>query len=47
MLPRVGGEVTRLLNRAQAGDRDAADRVLELLYGELRDIAGAQVGETE
>ncbi len=33
------GEVTVLMGRARAGDRDAFDRIFELLYPELRRIA--------
>ena len=35
------GEVTQLLQRMQGGDRESADRLLELVYGELRAIAGS------
>jgi RNA polymerase sigma factor (TIGR02999 family) len=33
------GEVTQLIGRAQAGDREAFDRIFELLYPELRQVA--------
>jgi len=33
------GEVTRLIERARDGSRDAFDRIFELLYPELRQIA--------
>lgn len=33
------GEVTLLIERARGGDRDAFDRIFELLYPELRQIA--------
>jgi len=33
------GEVTLLIERARDGDRDAFDRIFELLYPELRQIA--------
>ncbi len=34
------GEVTGLLFAWNAGDRDAVERLMPLVYGELRDIAG-------
>ena len=34
-------EATRLLNRIEAGDSEAQDELLPLLYEELRDVAGA------
>jgi RNA polymerase sigma factor (TIGR02999 family) len=34
-----GGEITQLLRRMQAGDRDAADRLVVEVYPELRKIA--------
>jgi RNA polymerase sigma factor (TIGR02999 family) len=37
------GEVTGLLHAARAGDRDAQDRLLGLLYRDLRDIAARQL----
>lgn len=33
------GEVTRLLDRARQGDRDAGEQVYGLMYGELRQLA--------
>lgn len=33
------GEVTLLIERAREGDREAFDRIFELLYPELRQIA--------
>ena len=35
--------VTRLLQRSRAGDPDALERVLPLVYSELRRLAGAQL----
>jgi RNA polymerase sigma factor (TIGR02999 family) len=37
------GDVTRLLDRVRDGDRDALDRILPLVYDELRNIAGGQL----
>lgn len=37
------GQVTELLRAAGAGDRDAFDRLLPLVYDELRRIAGRQL----
>jgi len=37
---RESGEVTRLLARMNAGDNDAAERLVGLVYRELRDLAG-------
>jgi RNA polymerase sigma-70 factor, ECF subfamily len=37
------GDVTALLGSLRAGDRDALDRILPLVYDELRGIAGAQL----
>ena len=34
------GEVTRLLHAARGGDRDAMDRIVPLLYDDLRVLAG-------
>lgn len=36
----VSGEVTLLLARAGQGDADATTRLLDLVYAELRDLAG-------
>ena len=33
------GEVTQLIGRARAGDREAFDKIFELLYPELRQVA--------
>jgi RNA polymerase sigma factor (TIGR02999 family) len=38
------GEVTRILQAAQAGDRDALDRILPLVYEDLRRIARRRLG---
>jgi RNA polymerase sigma factor (TIGR02999 family) len=42
------GDITQLLSAASAGDRDALDRVFDLVYRELRGIARRQLagGET-
>src|SRR5215207_664774 len=37
------GEITILLNRAEAGDASAAERILPLVYGELRKLAAAKM----
>jgi RNA polymerase sigma factor (TIGR02999 family) len=37
------GEVTRLLSDVRSGDREAFDRLLSLLYGELREVAERQL----
>jgi RNA polymerase sigma-70 factor (ECF subfamily) len=37
------GDVTRVLRAIEAGDREAAPRLLALLYDELRAIAGRQM----
>src|SRR5262245_19385087 len=34
------GEVTRLLHAARGGDREAMDRIVPLVYDELRGLAG-------
>jgi len=36
-------DVTRILERAHAGDRQAADELLPLVYGELRKLAAAKM----
>jgi len=36
-----GGDVTRLLAQLREGNREAADRLVPLVYGELRRMAGA------
>jgi RNA polymerase sigma factor (TIGR02999 family) len=38
------GDVTRLVQQQQEGDREAADRLLQLLYRELRSQAAAYFG---
>ena len=38
------GDVTRLLEEARAGDREAFDRLMPLIYSELRRIAYRQLG---
>jgi RNA polymerase sigma factor (TIGR02999 family) len=43
--PRLGpGEVTRILSEARGGDEVALERVLPLIYEELRRLARMQVG---
>jgi RNA polymerase sigma factor (TIGR02999 family) len=37
------GEITILLNRAEAGDKSAAEMILPLVYGELRKLAAAKM----
>lgn len=37
------GEVTQILERIEQGDRQAADRLLPLVYGELRRLAAAKL----
>ena len=37
------GEVTRLLHAARGGDRDAIDRIVPLVYDDLRVMAGRQL----
>lgn len=37
------GEITLLLKRADAGDAQAADQILPLVYGELRKLAAAKM----
>jgi RNA polymerase sigma factor (TIGR02999 family) len=39
------GEITQLLERARAGDRDSLDRVFEQLYPELRRLAQARIAQ--
>src|SRR5574338_1106498 len=38
------GEVTRLLHAARAGDASAIDRIVPLVYDELRRVARRQLG---
>ena len=40
-MPDSSGDVTRLLDQLRAGDQDAANQLVPLIYGELRRIAGA------
>jgi len=40
-LPEASHEVTLLLARAGQGDPDATSRLLEIVYAELRGLAGA------
>lgn len=42
--PEQAGEVTRLLHAARAGDSSAIDRVIPLVYDDLRRLAQRQVG---
>ena len=37
------GEVTRLLHAARGGDREAMDRIVPLIYDDLRVLAGRQL----
>jgi RNA polymerase sigma factor (TIGR02999 family) len=37
------GDITRLLQRVDAGDPQAADQILPLVYGELRKLAAARM----
>ena len=39
--PKSPGDVTRLLNRLQKGDRGAESQLVPLVYGELRRLASA------
>ena len=38
------GDVTRLLEAVRGGERDALDRLLPIVYDELRAVAGRQLG---
>ena len=38
-------EVTLILNAASAGDRQAADALIPLVYGELRKLAAWRLGQ--
>jgi len=40
-----GPEITRLLRAAQSGDTAAADALLEAVYRQLRELAGAAMGQ--
>lgn len=42
--PTSPGEITRLLARARAGETDAVDRLLPLVYDELRRLARRELG---
>jgi RNA polymerase sigma factor (TIGR02999 family) len=39
----TAGEITELLKRSEAGDEEATDRLLEHIYGDLRQIARARL----
>ncbi len=43
-MPEPAGDVTQLLRQLRAGQPDAADQLVPLIYRELRRIAGAQMG---
>jgi RNA polymerase sigma factor (TIGR02999 family) len=43
MTDQPDNKVTQILRAAQAGDREAADRLLPLVYGELRRLAKARL----
>ncbi len=45
-MDRESGEITRVLRELQEGDAGAADRLLVLLYGELRALAGGFLRQT-
>jgi RNA polymerase sigma factor (TIGR02999 family) len=40
-MPPPGGEVTLLLTELRAGNQEAANRLMSLIYGELRRMAGS------
>lgn len=42
-MSRHDSDVTRILERAQSGDPQAADELLPLIYEELRKLAGAKI----
>lgn len=42
-MPEPAGDVTQLLRQLRAGQPDAADQLVPLIYRELRHIAGAQM----
>lgn len=42
-MPEPAGDVTQLLRQLRAGQPDAADQLVPLIYRELRRIAGAQM----
>lgn len=39
----AGGEITRLLRAARGGDREAVDRIMPLIYDDLRALARRQL----
>jgi RNA polymerase sigma factor (TIGR02999 family) len=41
---RFVGEITLILQRISEGDRRAADDLMPLVYGELRQLAAAKMG---
>ncbi len=41
MMPEPNGEVTRLLGALREGDNEASDRLIALVYAELRRLAGS------
>jgi len=41
------GEITRILGELQAGDAEAADRLLPLVYDELRALAGSHMARRQ
>ena len=41
--PHESHAITRLLNQWSAGDRDAANRLMEIVYGELHQIAAREM----
>jgi RNA polymerase sigma factor (TIGR02999 family) len=41
--PEPAGEITLLLQRADGGDASAAEKILPLVYGELRKLAAAKM----
>jgi RNA polymerase sigma factor (TIGR02999 family) len=43
MQPVDPGAITQLLQRAKAGDRDALDALLPMIYGTLKRLAGKQL----
>src|SRR5580704_14202998 len=40
-MPETAGDITILLSQVRGGDREAADRLVPLIYAELRRMAGA------
>jgi RNA polymerase sigma-70 factor (ECF subfamily) len=43
-MPEPGGDVTQLLGELRSGNREVAAQLVPLIYGQLRRIAGAQMG---